>query len=200
MLTKKYFNLMRKILLLPFCFILFQVNAQSFPDLDKSVLDLAYYPNNSAHDLTFTKTNDEKAAVLTKIKISYSRPMAKGRKVFGGLVKYKEPWRLGANETTEVTFYSSVKIGENILFPGTYAMYCIPENDKWILKIHPTINGWGVYNFDFSKELASVSSPIKNSSETIEALSMVMYKAESGTVLLKIGWDKSYAEFPITLL
>jgi hypothetical protein len=191
---------MYKILLLPLCFILFQGNAQTFPDLDKSVLDQAYYPNNSAHDLTFTKTIDEKAAVLTKIKVTYSRPLAKGRKVFGELVKYNEPWRLGANETTEVTFYSSVKIGENILFAGTYALYCVPEKDTWSLKIHPTINGWGVYNFDFSKELASVNAPVSTSSETIEALSIVMYKAENGTVLLKVGWDKSFVEFPITLL
>src|SRR3984957_6877959 len=34
------------------------------------------------------------------VKIDYSSPRAKGRKIFGGLVPYGEVWRTGANEAT----------------------------------------------------------------------------------------------------
>ncbi|MFT6881194.1 MAG: hypothetical protein ACJARG_002130 [Arcticibacterium sp.] len=191
---------MKKILFVPFCLILLGSNAQKFRGLDKSPLDMSYYPYYAAHDLPFVKTADDKAAKMTKIKIVYSRPAAKGREIFGGLVKYGKPWRLGANETTEVTFYAPVRIGDEMLFPGTYAMYITPEKDSWTLTFHPTINGWGVYNFDFSKDLAHLIAIPTKSGETIENLSIVMYKAESGNVHIKIGWGDSVAEFPITLL
>jgi hypothetical protein len=191
---------MKKITLLILTFISYQLSAQEFSKMDASPLDMAYYPRNSAHDLTFAKTVDEKAGLMTQIKIMYSRPQAKGRTVFGGIVEYGKEWRIGANETTEVTFYSPVRIGDAILFPGTYAMYIIPEKDNWTLKFHPTVNGWGVYNFDFSKELASVQSKVSNTPENVEALSITMYESDSGAVHIKIGWADSMAEFPITLL
>ncbi|MEY4905462.1 MAG: hypothetical protein RLZZ292_3277, partial [Bacteroidota bacterium] len=65
-------------------------------------------------------------AGLTDITIEYSRPSAKGRKVFGGLVPYNELWRTGANGSTKVTFSEDVTIGGNALPKGTYALYTIP--------------------------------------------------------------------------
>ncbi|SOE24127.1 Protein of unknown function [Spirosomataceae bacterium TFI 002] len=175
-------------------------NAQDFPGLDKSPMDASYYPHGSAHDITFAKTLKEKGEMMTKIKVVYSRPSANGREIFGNLVKYETPWRIGANETTEVTFYTPVQIGESIIAPGTYAMYLVTSPGKWTLKIHPEAGGWGVYNFDASKDLASVETKPEKAKETIEALSVVMYKAKTGNVHLKIGWGELFGEFPITLL
>src|SRR5439155_19899245 len=36
------------------------------------------------------------------MKLCYSRPSARGRKVMGGLVPFDQPWRLGANEATSI--------------------------------------------------------------------------------------------------
>ena len=47
---------------------------------------------------------------LTQVKLSYSRPSAKGRKVFGELVPFNEVWRTGANASTKLTFAQDVKI------------------------------------------------------------------------------------------
>ena len=47
---------------------------------------------------------------LTQVKLSYSRPSAKGRKVFGDLVPFNEVWRTGANASTKLTFTEDVKI------------------------------------------------------------------------------------------
>ena len=47
---------------------------------------------------------------LTEISLSYSRPSAKGREVFGQLVPYEEIWRTGANKATTITFSEEVKI------------------------------------------------------------------------------------------
>jgi hypothetical protein len=75
------------------------VAAQSFLDLDKSPADIVSLPKRGADKV---------------VKVIYSRPQAKGRKVFGELVDYDKVWRTGANEATEITFYKDVKIGKKI--------------------------------------------------------------------------------------
>ena len=73
---------------------------------------------------------------LTQVKLSYSRPSAKGRKVFGGLVPFNEVWRTGANASTKLTFTEDVKIEGNPLKAGTYALYTIPGETEWTVIIH----------------------------------------------------------------
>jgi hypothetical protein len=75
-------------------------------------------------------------AGLTQVKLSYSRPSAKGRKIFGGLVPYNEVWRTGANASTKLTFTEDVKIEGNALKAGTYALYTIPAETEWTVIIH----------------------------------------------------------------
>lgn len=73
---------------------------------------------------------------LTQVKLSYSRPSAKGRKVFGDLVPFNEVWRTGANASTKLTFAQDVKIEGNALKAGTYALYTIPGDKEWTVIIH----------------------------------------------------------------
>src|SRR5688500_15374787 len=73
---------------------------------------------------------------LTQVKLSYSRPSAKGRKVFGELVPFNEVWRTGANASTKLTFAQDVKIEGNSLKAGTYALYTIPGEKEWTVIIH----------------------------------------------------------------
>ena len=47
---------------------------------------------------------------LTEMSLSYSRPSAKGRTVFGELVPYGEIWRTGANASTKLTVSEEVMV------------------------------------------------------------------------------------------
>ena len=73
---------------------------------------------------------------LTQIELSYSRPSAKGRTVFGELVPYGQTWRTGANASTKLTFTEDVIVAGNLLPAGTYALYTIPKRDIWTMIIH----------------------------------------------------------------
>lgn len=73
---------------------------------------------------------------LTQVKLSYSRPSAKGRKVFGDLVPYNAVWRTGANASTKLTFTQDVTIEGNALKAGTYALYTIPGEKEWTVIVH----------------------------------------------------------------
>ena len=129
----------------------------------------------------------------------YARPFKKGRDVFGGLLKFGKAWRVGANESTEFLFMTDVMIGNTKVKAGRYSAVIIPTKDSWTLKINSENDGWGNYSYDESKDVASITVPTQKSDKEIEQLSIVLYEKSENVVHLKIGWDTTIAEFPITL-
>ena len=59
---------------------------------------------------------------LTDVTIEYARPATRGRAIFGDLVPYDQIWRTGANANTKITFSDDVKIGDDLLQSGSYAI------------------------------------------------------------------------------
>lgn len=92
----------------------------------------------------------EQEVGLSKITVAYSRPAARGRTIFGnradgqpGLVPYGRIWRVGANESTKITFDTDVEISGNTLVKGTYALYAFPKADIWEIVFHSNTEHWG---------------------------------------------------------
>lgn len=80
---------------------------------------------------------------FTDITVDYSRPGKRGRVVMGNLVPYGRIWRVGANESTKITFSEDVKIEGHPVPKGTYALYAFPGPNEWIIVIHKNIAHWG---------------------------------------------------------
>jgi hypothetical protein len=176
------------------------LSAQDFAELDKSPLDAAYYPARAAFR-AFAKTDSAAMAMEPKIKVIYSRPYKKGRDVWGGdLAPYGEPYRLGANETTEITFFTPVKIGDRLVPAGRYTIGAIPNANNWEVFFSLDVDGWGVYAYKPEHNVASITAPTAKVDEVIENFSISLYKAASGMVHLKMGWDQTVVEVPIELL
>lgn len=136
---------------------------------------------------------------MPQIRVTYSRPAKKGRTVFGKLLKFGEAWRVGANESTEILFINDVMLGGKEIKAGRYSVIIIPNETEWTLHLNTELDGWGNYGYDAAQNIASVTVPITQSKKEIENLSIVLYEASAKTVHLKIGWDTTIAEFPISL-
>src|SRR5579863_795290 len=67
------------------------------------------------------------------ITVDYSSPRMRGRKIFGGLVPYGEPWRAGANEATTFVINADLKVGDKVVPAGNYTLFTLPEQNKWTL-------------------------------------------------------------------
>lgn len=173
-------------------------HAQKFEKLDKSPMDRAYYPKKAALR-TFEKSLEKKKAAEPKIRVTYSRPSKKGREIFGKLLKFGEPWRIGANESTEIIFMTDVIFGDTPIKAGRYSLIAIPTATAWTLNLNTVLDGWGNYGYDASKDIASITVPVQTSKKEIEHLSITFYEASKNVIHLKIGWDTSFAEFPINL-
>jgi len=89
---------------------------------------------------------------LTDVRISYSRPGVKGRKIWGGLVPYNKVWRTGANEATKITFSTDVKINGKKLKKGAYGFFAIPTEKEWTLIFNNVADQWGAFTYNEAKD------------------------------------------------
>ncbi len=178
-------------------FLTFSISAQEeskWPDLDASTMDAEYYPEEVAWR---NYLGDDKRNLTPKLKVVYSRPTIKGRKVFGDLVPFGEEWRLGANEATLISFYQAVAIGETAINQGTYSVFVTPNEDSWTFHISSETNIWGNANRDESKTVTSVTVDTKKVAEKREALTMTFQEIDDLTANLVVEWENTQAALPI---
>ena len=67
----------------------------------------------------------------TEITVTYSRPVARGRQIFGALVPYGQVWTPGADQATAITFTRDVQINGHALPKGSYSIWTVPRADNW---------------------------------------------------------------------
>lgn len=193
MMRKKYIQIIAFI----GCFILasnilLAQSADKIPDIDKSPLDVSYLPN----DYPLLKMNG-KGKDLPIARIIYSRPYKKGREIFGGIIQYKEIWRLGANEATEIEFFRNVKIAGKNVPKGRYSLLCIPQPTKWTLILNKDNFSWGSFNYDAKKDFLRVDADTEKTEDIVEALSIYFNQTKKGTYLV-IAWDNIKTEYSIS--
>lgn len=173
---------------------LLAVTAQSrFPLLDKSPMDMSYYPVNYPILRIQDKTTEPLIARLI-----YSRPQRNGRNVFGELLEYNKVWRLGANEATEIEFFKDVLINGKIVPKGRYTLYAIPTEDKWTIIINKETDIWGAFKYDSSKDVVRANAAVQKQTEPLEAFTMFFEKAGNGFVLTA-AWDNALVSLPIAV-
>ncbi|MEZ5392362.1 MAG: DUF2911 domain-containing protein [Bryobacterales bacterium] len=69
----------------------------------------------------------------THFEVAYSRPAARGRDLFGGLVKWGEVWTPGANQATTLEFDKDIKVGRETIAAGRYSVWAIPGEAEWTI-------------------------------------------------------------------
>jgi len=174
------------------CFAANIINAQSkLPPVDKSPMDMSYYPNGYPVLKIQDKANEPLVA-----RVIFSRPQKNGRVIFGDLLEYGKVWRLGANEATEIEFYQNVKINNTKIKKGRYSLYCIPYADKWTIIVNKETDTWGSFKYDIKKDLVRTDITIQKQAEITEAFVMVFEKASTGANLV-IVWDDVKVSLPI---
>ncbi|MEO5893852.1 MAG: DUF2911 domain-containing protein [Ferruginibacter sp.] len=176
------------VLLLGYCIMQGQAK---LPPVDKSPMDMSYYPNG----YPVLKIQDKISEPLIA-RVVFSRPQKNGRSIFGELLEYGKVWRLGANEATEIEFFQPVKIGDTKVKKGRYTMYCIPYPDKWTIIINKETDTWGSFKYDEAKDILRTDVPVQKHSETLESFVMAFDKAPTGAILT-VAWDNLKINLPI---
>lgn len=167
-----------------------RVQDNPFAPVDVSPMDIAYLPS----DYPIMKMTGG-AKPLPLARVIYSRPHRQGRAIFGGLIKYGEPWRLGANEATEIEFFQPVTIQNKKIPKGRYVLYCIPQEDKWTIVFNSNLYSWGLKPHE-EQDLYNFDIPVTTRANVLEYFTMV-FEQPSENYELVMAWENKEGRLPL---
>jgi len=138
---------------------------------------------------------------LVTADLEYSRPSAKGRKVFGELVPFGEMWRVGANASTKIKFSDDATIGGTKLKAGTYAIYATPGEKEWSVIFYKNTSFWGTPGKDFKEEdvAARFSVPAQSLSSKVETFTIEIANLRNDGADLEVMWENTKVVIPIKM-
>ena len=131
------------------------------------------------------------------ITVDYSSPRMRGRKIFGDLVPYGEAWRAGANEATTFVTNTGLIVGGKNVPAGSYTLFTLPTQDKWMLIISKKTGEWGIPypgdKFDFTRmdmKVSKLPSPLENFT--------ISFDQSGASCTMKLDWETTRASIDIT--
>jgi hypothetical protein len=138
----------------------------------------------------------EQVAVGTgQVEVEYSRPFARGRKVFGGLVPWSTVWRTGANAATTFKTNVELSLGDTVVPKGTYTLYTIPGEKAWKLIVNRQTGQWGT-DYDQKMDLARVDMKVEPRADHLEVLTISFLPEDPFRGSLRISWEKLTLSVP----
>jgi hypothetical protein len=135
---------------------------------------------------------------LGSIELSYSRPNAKGRKIFGDLVPFDKVWRTGANQATTVTFSDEVTIGGTKIPAGKYGLLTIPSVSEWTFIISKQTDVTSPSAYKQEMDVVRVKAKPMSLPWSIETFGITLESIKDNSCELMLIWDKTMVSFPIT--
>ena len=134
---------------------------------------------------------------LTEVKVVYSRPSARGRKVAGNLIPYNEVWRTGANASTKISFSEAVTLNGNAVPAGEYALYTIFNEETATIILSKNLEWWGASGYDPAEDQLRFEVPVKHPSSHYETFTISFSDFTQSSANLNMKWEHTKAMFEI---
>ncbi len=136
------------------------------------------------------------------VKIDYSSPRAKARKIFGAagekaLVPYGEVWRTGANEATTFVTDANLTVGGKAVPAGSYTIFTIPKVDAWTLIISKKTGEWGTDYPGEKEDSARAPMGVSKTAAMVENFTIAFDQA-GGKCMLRMEWENTKASTEIS--
>lgn len=151
------------------------------------------------------------------ITITYSRPLKRGRELFGTGDAYATKlnagapvWRAGADVSTRLTTEAPLVIGDKTLPAGEYTMFIDLKPNAWTLivsshkpqlKYDPQNKTeiWGAYGYDAKNDVLRAPMKVMAVPMAVEQLTYGFTDVTEKGAVLNLWWDKVNATIPLTL-
>lgn len=130
---------------------------------------------------------------LTDVEVTYSRPGARGRAVFGNLVPFGKLWRTGANENTIINFSDDVIIDGKTLKKGKYAIYTVPRIESWDVIFYLSTDNWGLPE-NWSESYVALKTTVKEDAlpTPVETFTIGINGLDPNFGYLEMAWENSH--------
>ena len=146
-----------------------------------------------------TATITQKVGV-SNISVEYSRPGAKEREIFGGLVSYGKMWRTGANKATKITFNENCVFGGAKVKKGSYSLFTIPGEKEWTVVLNKNTELWGVGKYDEKNQVCSIVSKAIETKDFTESFTIDFGTFQSFSAIMSLKWANTKIDIKIESL
>jgi hypothetical protein len=124
----------------------------------------------------------------TRVELTYSRPVARGRALFGALVPWGRIWNPGADTATAISVSAPVLVNGARLPAGAYSLWAIPGEREWTFifsRAHPV---WHVPYRDGQEALRVRAVPERGAH--METLAFYFPVVDRLTAVLHFHWGE----------
>jgi len=126
---------------------------------------------------------------ITDISISYNRPVARGRDLFGGIVRWGRVWHPGADSATTISFSRDVLIEGHDLAAGRYTLWTIPAESPqpWTVIFSRALGVWHTPYPGESSDVLRVTVPSEQGAH-MEVLAYYFPVVTPDSAQLRLHW------------
>ncbi|MEI9921476.1 MAG: DUF2911 domain-containing protein [Bacteroidota bacterium] len=141
---------------------------------------------------------------LTDVKISYSRPRIKGRKIFGTgpdfLTPYGALWRTGANQGTVISFGDDVEVEGKKVAKGDYLLLSIPGASEWTVILYKNVSmGGNTGDYKQEQDAARFTVPSSRLTEKVEMFTVEVtdLSDDNTSAKIQLAWENTSVKFGV---
>jgi hypothetical protein len=131
------------------------------------------------------------------VAVAYSRPLKRGRVIFGNVVPWNQVWRTGANAATVFTTDKDLVFGTTVVPAGKYTLWTVPTPTGARLIINSEAGQWGT-DYHSDKDFARVDLTSRKVSPPVEQFVIAVVPQGQGG-LLRYAWDDREFAVPFTV-
>jgi hypothetical protein len=125
----------------------------------------------------------------TSVTVSYNRPVARGRELFGTLVRWGRIWHPGADSVTTISLSTKVTIDGHALAAGRYSLWTIPAEapEQWTVIFNKGLGGWHT-NYPGESQDALRLKVTTETGPHMETLTYYFPMVDADSAVLRLQW------------
>jgi hypothetical protein len=129
--------------------------------------------------------------------VAYSRPLKRGRVIFGNVVPWNQVWRTGANAATMFTTDKDLVFGTTVVPAGKYTLWTVPTPTGAKLIFNSETGQWGT-DYHSDKDFAKVDLTSRQLTPPVEQFVIGVVPQGNGG-LMRFSWDDREYAVPFTV-
>jgi len=122
-----------------------------------------------------------------QIRVRYIRPVARGRALFGALVRYGRVWTPSADSAMLISFTRDVEIEGKPLMAGSYSLWAIPDSTQWTVIFNKTSRAFHVGSYSESEDALRVTAKV-DSLPHVETLTAGFPLVDGRRAVFRLQW------------
>lgn len=134
---------------------------------------------------------------LSEFTITYSRPSAKGRKIFGDVVAMDKLWRTGANMATVLKASDEFSIAGTKIPAGEYSLFAIPGSTEWTIILNKTAKLSGTSGYKEADDQIRFKAKPVSITPAVETFTIGFNNLRDNAASIELSWENTRVSFDV---